>query len=81
MENDPVNPKHYHGDLVKRIIEYFKLCFDLGSAVKYILRAGCKVLLGEDKETAMVRDLEKAIWYIKRKIDSIKGKPHIGLLK
>lgn len=33
----------YHGDLVKRIIEYFGLCFDTGNAAKYILRAGAKI--------------------------------------
>ena len=81
MKNDPVNPKHYHGDLVKRIIEYFDLCFDLGTAEKYLLRAGNKVSPEETKIEAELRDLKKAIWYINRKIEKLEGKPHIGDLQ
>lgn len=40
--------------------------FDLGNAIKYILRCGKK-----DPSKA-IEDLEKAIWYIKDEINTIK---------
>ena len=42
MLEDPVNPAHYQGDYVMRIIEDFKLDFIDGTVVKYMLRAGKK---------------------------------------
>ena len=46
--------------------------FDLGNATKYILRQGHKSEEGmSDKEKA-IEDLEKAIWYIKDKIEMLK---------
>lgn len=55
---DPTNPAHYQSGNMQAIdvIEDFKLGFDLGNAVKYILRAGKK----ESEE----KDLKKALWYI-----------------
>jgi hypothetical protein len=65
--NDLVNhPPHYQsrsGFECIEIIEAFELDFHLGNAVKYILRAGRKV--GSPSQV----DLEKAIWYLKRKIE------------
>lgn len=54
------HPKHYQGNGLEaiQVIEAFALDFNLGNAVKYILRSGKK---GEKRE-----DLEKAIWYIRR---------------
>ena len=47
--------------------------FDLGNAVKYILRQGHKHEEGmSDKEKA-IEDLNKAIFYIKDKIKQLKG--------
>jgi hypothetical protein len=57
--SDPVNPNHYKGDLVMRIIEKFGLGFRLGNTVKYILRHGQK---------AGLEDLKKARWYLDREI-------------
>lgn len=56
------HPTHYQGNGLEVIdvIEAFKLDFNLGNAIKYILRAGKK---GDRKE-----DLEKASWYISRSI-------------
>lgn len=53
-----INPKHYQSDGIQVIdvIESFGLGFDLGNAVKYILRAG--------KKDSEEQDLRKAIWYI-----------------
>ena len=53
-----INPKHYRSDKMQviEVIEAFDLGFDLGNAVKYILRAGKK----DDEQ----QDLKKALWYI-----------------
>ena len=37
-KTDSVNPAHYQGDYVMRIIEDFGLDFCTGTAVKYLLR-------------------------------------------
>ena len=61
---DPVNhPKHYtsHPSGVECITITEHMNFLLGNAVKYIWRADLK-----DND---VKDLEKAIWYLKREIE------------
>ena len=75
--NDPVNhPSHYTSSQAKcklceepieciDITEHMNFC--LGTAVKYIWRAGLK---SEDKT---VQDLEKAIWYIERHIKKLEN--------
>lgn len=57
------HPDHYQGNKfeVIDIIEDYELNFTLGSAVKYILRAGKK----DDKNT----DLKKAIWMLERELE------------
>lgn len=68
-ETDIVNhPAHYTDGKIEVIefIEDKNLDFCLGNAVKYISRSGKK---DPSKE---VEDLEKAIWYIKRKIKQLK---------
>lgn len=68
-EDDPVNhPSHYTSGTIE-VIDYildkgFGFC--LGNAIKYISRAGLK----DDK----VQDLQKAIWYIQKEIDTIQRK-------
>lgn len=64
MPEDPVNPGHYKGDLVMRIIERFELGFTLGNVIKYVLRH-------EDK--AGIEDLKKARWYLDREIENREG--------
>ncbi len=54
-----INPPHYHGDRVMRIIEEFKLGFCDGNVVKYVLRS-------QEKEGLV--DLKKAKWYLEREI-------------
>jgi len=61
---DPVNPPHYRGDTVMRIIEDFKLGFCLGNVIKYILRHESK---------AGLVDLKKARWYLDREIAKQEG--------
>ena len=56
-----VNPTHYSGDLVMRVIEERGLDFALGNTVKYVCRAGSK----GDKLT----DLKKGLWYLQRAIE------------
>lgn len=70
--DDPVNPKHYKGDLVMRIIEHFGLHKDfyLGNVIKYLLR---------HKEKAGLQDLKKAQWYLTRAIEAAEGKHTDGV--
>jgi len=72
MKKDIVNhPTHYtFGKYeVIEVIEDWGLEFHLGNAVKYIARAGRK------NKKLLVEDLEKAIWYIRRKIQLHKENP------
>ena len=67
MENNKElidHPKHYGGkdnpyETIK-VIEAWGLGFNLGNVVKYISRAG--------KKDFLIQDLEKAKWYLERKI-------------
>jgi len=77
MAEEQVNhPKHYGGadnlyEVIK-VIEAWNLGFHLGTAVKYIPRAGAK---DPSKE---IEDLEKAVWYINRKIDNLRKQQEKG---
>ena len=64
-ENAINHPSHYNIGNIEAIdvIEDWKLNFSLGSAVKYICRAGHK-----DGNTKS-QDLQKAAWYINREIE------------
>jgi len=69
--NEQVNhPNHYGGENniyeSIKVIDAWGLGFSLGNAVKYISRAGKK---HPEKE---IEDLEKAIWYIKHHIETLK---------
>lgn len=69
---DKVNhPAHYNAGKIECIefIEDQVLGFHLGNAVKYITRAGKK------DPAKTVEDLEKSIWYIRRKIETLKPNP------
>jgi hypothetical protein len=67
------HPNHYGGkdnpyEAIK-VIEAWGLDFCLGNAVKYIARAG-------KKDTAKeVEDLQKAAWYLARRIEQIRRAP------
>lgn len=64
------HPQHYGGDTVYeaiRVIEAHDLNFNLGSALKYLLRCGKK------PGAKPVEDLEKACWYLQREIDRLNG--------
>jgi hypothetical protein len=59
------HPKHYGGKdnplEVINIINHYKLNFELGNLIKYVLRADNK---GNRKQ-----DLQKALWYLKYEIN------------
>lgn len=64
--SDAVNhPTHYNGvpgiECID-VVEHFPFC--RGNAIKYLWRAGAK---GD-----LVEDLQKAIWYVQREIDSVR---------
>lgn len=68
---DAVNhPAHYGGEEnpyeAIKVIEAWRLGFSLGNAVKYISRAGKKDPARE------IEDLEKAVWYINRRIRNLQ---------
>lgn len=65
---DPINPSHYQGDYVMRIIEDFNLDFLDGQVIKYLLRSGNK------PSTTPLEDHLKAKWYLDRKISNLKIK-------
>lgn len=63
MKNENVDrPIHYQGKKFDAIdvIEEFDLGFNLGNAIKYIIRAG--------KKEDYIEDLKKSYWYIQREI-------------
>jgi len=65
LDREMVNhPDHYQGNNfeVIDIIEDYELGFNLGNAIKYILRA--------DKKGNKKQDLKKAMWYIQREVNT-----------
>lgn len=67
LADDPINPTHYKGDYVMRIIEDFNLDPKSAMVVKYILRAGNK------PDTPIAQDLRKAKWYLDRRIERLEA--------
>jgi hypothetical protein len=65
------HPAHYGSDddpyEAIKVIEAWKLDFCLGNTVKYISRAGKK------PGASLLQDLEKASWYLNRKIRALKA--------
>jgi hypothetical protein len=58
------HPPHYtvNGIEVIDIIDAFKLNFNMGNALKYLLRA--------DRKGNKEQDINKAIWYLQREINT-----------
>ena len=69
QKTEAVNhPSHYADGRtyeVIDVIEDWELDFHSGNAVKYIARAGKK------ENSSEIEDLEKAVWYLQRKIDNL----------
>jgi hypothetical protein len=59
---DPINPDHYKTGTLEaiQVIEAFGLNYNLGSAAKYLLRAG--------KKGPKAEDLRKCMWFLDREI-------------
>lgn len=77
-KEDKINhPSHYTwlktlvGIEVIDIIRHMD--FDLGNAIKYILRAGHKSEEGYTDTAKMIEDLKKAVWYINDKIKMLEN--------
>lgn len=68
------NPKHYTDGKIEVIdfIEDKNLGFCLGNVVKYIARAGKKHSAGLSDREKEIQDLEKAKWYLERRIHELK---------
>ena len=76
--SDAVNHPSYYTDGTIEVIEYIedkKLGYCLGNAVKYISRAGKKDPAKE------IEDLQKADWYIKRRIMELEQKENAVVQK
>ena len=75
------HPSHYTWLKDKCGIEVIDITrhldFDLGNAIKYILRAGRKPIINEnlsdDFHKAAIQDLKKALFYINDKIDMLEN--------
>ena len=78
MEDKVNHPSHYTwlkdmcGIEVIDITRH--LDFDLGNAIKYILRAGHKSEAGYDDTAKEIEDLQKAVFYINDKIKLLNDK-------
>lgn len=74
FKKDSVNhPAHYNAGKIE-VIEFIEdqghgRSFCIGSAIKYLSRAGRKDPARE------IEDLEKAVWYIRRAIETLKPNP------
>ena len=68
------SPKHYTDTKIE-VIDYIEdknLGFCLGNAIKYISRAGRKSSAALNEKVKAIQDLEKAIWYINRRIKELQ---------
>ena len=77
-KEDKVNHPSHYSYLKKLVgIEVIDITrhmdFDLGNAIKYILRAGHKTEEGYDDKAKTIEDLKKAIWYINDKIKTLEN--------
>lgn len=71
MSGDAVNHPHHYNTGKIEVIEFIEdqnLGFHLANAVKYICRAGRK------NKATRIEDLEKAIWYLRRKVELLRAK-------
>ena len=76
-KEDKVNSPSHYSYLKKlagvEVIDITRhLDFDLGNAVKYILRVGHKTEEGYDNKAKTIEDLKKAIFYINDKIKTLE---------
>lgn len=69
LNEDVIKPSHYKaGEFdVIAFCQKHNLSFDVGNVIKYVTRAGKK------KDNSELQDLNKAMEYLKRRIEFIKG--------
>jgi len=76
MSDNVNHPSHYTWLKEKCGIEVIDITrhlpFDLGNAIKYILRSGRKEDADKSLKEKQIEDLEKAIWYLKDQINLLK---------
>lgn len=73
--NDTVNhPSHYtsHPSGIECIDVTENYDFLVGNAIKYLWRAGIKKEVGKEDKEKEIEDLNKAVWYINRKIAKLQ---------
>ena len=73
--DDPVNHPSYYADGNIEVIDYIEdknLGYHLGTAIKYISRAGKKHEQGMTDKEKEIQDLQKAVWFINRKIEQLQ---------
>ena len=67
-------PEHYAGTKIE-VIDYIEdkaLGFCLGNVIKYVSRAGRKHSAGMGDREKEIQDLEKAKWYLERRIKELR---------
>tara|TARA_R110001592_G_scaffold65137_2_gene200027 strand:- start:53 stop:409 length:357 start_codon:yes stop_codon:yes gene_type:complete len=77
VADDATDPQHYntvpehlqHWDVVPQM----GWDYHIGCATKYIWRAGKKKSAGMDDKAKEIQDLEKAVVYINKKIEILRG--------
>ena len=75
MGNDNVNhPYHYlqHPSGIECIEIARHYCFSIGSAIKYLWRAGLKKDASLDDKQKEIEDLKKAVWFIEDRIKQLE---------
>lgn len=76
MEQERVNHpdyynKHPAGIECIDIIEHYR--FNIGTALKYLWRCGLKHEEGMTSKEKEIEDINKAIWYLNRRIKQLKN--------
>ena len=74
-QHDSVNHPNYYADGNIEVIDYIEdknLGYHLGTAIKYISRAGKKREQGMTDKEKEIQDLQKAVWFINRKIEQLQ---------
>jgi len=69
------HPAHYNTDIsgVECIEVVRHMDFNLGNAFKYLFRAGRKISESISDVEAEIKDLQKAIWYLKDERNNVKA--------
>lgn len=70
VSNNVEHPAHYnqHPSGIEAIEVVRHYSFNIGSAIKYLWRAGLKADVTIEDGNAEIQDMEKAVWYIQDEI-------------